>query len=120
MLKSNLSATFAALHAHLFRSGITALGEMQPSLVLPNVKEAAAFRLGFDPGRNFIVTVMHCESDEAATRLEAETRAVPQVSCVSRKGPFVMACTFNLADPILERRFVAAFQSFQPDLRTTT
>ena len=120
MLKSDLSPPFEALIAHLFRSGVTAIGEMQRALVLPDVREVAAFRLGFDQNRFHLVTVTLSDDEAAAARVEEETRRVPQVSGVNRNGPFVMACTFNPADPILEQRFTAAFMSFQAALRTTT
>src|SRR5271154_307019 len=115
-----LTPSFPALNAHPFRSGIPAIGQMQHSIVLNNVREVAAFQLGFDVNRFWVVTVTLSDDDEAAARVEAETRAVPQVSGVSRNGPFVMACTFSPADPIVERRFTAAFMSFQPALRTTS
>ena len=115
-----LSPAFARLNEHFFRSGITAIGEMQHSLVIKGVSEVAAFRLGFDTSRLCVVTVMLAEDDEAAARVEAETRAVPQASGVIRNGPLVMACTFSPANPILERRVAAAFMAYQPGLRTTT
>jgi hypothetical protein len=114
-----LTAPFARLNEHLFRSGITAIGEMQ-SMAVAGVTEVAAYQLGFDTGRRRLVTVMLCEDDDAAIRVESETRSVPHASGVGRNGPFVMACTFSPADPVLERRFAAAFMSFQSSLRTIT
>ena len=115
-----MTPPFVELNAHLFRSGIPATGEMQHSLVLKGVSEVAAFRLGFDVNRFHVVTVMRCEDDTEAARVEAETRAIPNVSGVNRNGAFVMACTFRPADALMERRFTAAFLSYQAALRTTT
>jgi ABC-type uncharacterized transport system auxiliary subunit len=117
---NNLSPSFRLFNSHLFRSGIPATGEMQYNLVLPGVKEVAAFKLGYDVNRLRVVTVMIAEDEAAAARIEQETRAVPQVLSVHRNGNLVMACTFSSADPIVERRVTAAFQAFQPALRTTT
>jgi hypothetical protein len=119
MTLPSLTPPFARLNEHLFRSGVMAIGAMQP-MVLKDVSEVAAFQLGFDTSRRYLVTVMLCDDDEAAVRVEAETRNAPQASAVTRNGPFVMACTFAPANPILERRFAAAFGSFQFSLRTTT
>ena len=115
-----LSPAFADLNEHFFRSGITAIGEMQHALVIKGVREVAAYRLGFDTSRLYVVTVMLGEDEEAAARVEAETRAVPQASGVIRNGPFVMACTFQPSNQILEGRVAAAFMAYQPGLRTTT
>jgi hypothetical protein len=115
-----LSPPFAALNAHFFRNGITAVGQMQRDLVLKDAAQVAAFRLGFDPGLFYVVTVMLSDDEEAATRVEVDTRAVPQVSTVARNGCLVMACTFRPANSILEQRVTAAFKAYQPDLRTTT
>jgi hypothetical protein len=117
---SDLSRSFEAFNSHLFRSGIPATGEMQHNLILPGVKEVAAFKLGYDVNRVRLVTVMIAEDEAAAQRIEQETRAVPQVMSVHRNGNLVMACTFAQPDPIVERRVVAAFAAFQPALRTTT
>jgi hypothetical protein len=76
------------------------------------VSEVAAFQLGFDTSRRCLVTVMLCDDEAAAARVEAETRNVPHASGVGRNGTLVMACTFSPANPILERRFTAAFMSF--------
>ncbi len=120
MERPRLSPPFARLDEHLFRSGVTATGSMQPALVLDGVTEVAAFQLGFDMRRRYLVTVMLCDDDAAAVRVEAETRNVPQASAVARNGKYVMACTFSPANAILERRFAAAFMAFQSALRTTT
>jgi hypothetical protein len=117
---ATLSRTFRAFHSHLFRLGIPATGEMQGNLILPGVKEVAAFKLGYDVERPRIVTVMIAQDEDAAARVEGETRAIPQVSSVHRNVNLVMACTFSSPDPIVERRVTAAFLAFQPALRTTT
>lgn len=107
-----LSATFEALQSHLFRSGISVVGEMQP-LALNNVQEVASFRLGFDPTRFYAVTITLSEDENSASIVEGEARGAPQFSGVRRNGALVMACTFSPANTALEEEFGNAFMSFK-------
>jgi hypothetical protein len=107
-----LTAPFEALNLHLFKSGVSAVGEMQ-HLTINNAKEVAAFRLGFDPTKFYVVTVTLSDDEAAASLVEGEARNAPQFTGVSRNGAFVMACTFSPANSDLERQFATAFMSYK-------
>ena len=112
--RSNLSPAFEALNEHIFRSGIPTVCEMRKNMMMGDVAEVAAFRLGFDPNRLHVVTVMRCEDGGGAIRLEAQAKTLPEVSGVNRNGTYVMTCSFTPPDPIVEQRFTKAFLAFRP------